>query len=74
MFFFQLFWMGGKGLCGTYLDTWVDKLEITDNPFNFEQNKHLLHVLLNGQWYNVGFSKYDETLKMLPIVDKDKKL
>jgi hypothetical protein len=75
--FFQFIWNREKGLCGTYLDTWVDKLEIADNPnhmFRFEQNKHQLCALLNGQWYNVGFSQYDETLKMLPIVDQNKKL
>ena len=69
--FFQFVWYGGQGFCGTYLDTWVDKLEIADNPnhiHRFEQNKHQLRALLDGQWYDVAFSKYDETLKMLPIV------
>lgn len=69
--FFQFVWRGGKGLCGTYLDTWVDKLEIADNPnhiHRFEQNKHQLRALLNGQWYDVGFSIYNEDLNLLPIV------
>lgn len=73
--FFQFIWNGGKGLSGTYLDTWVDKLEIADTP-NFisrlEGYKHQLRALLNGQWYDVGFSRYDETLKLLPIVEQNK--
>lgn len=75
--FFQFFWNGGKGLCGMYLDTWVDKLEITNSRFfhhDFQSCKYELHALLNGQLYNVGFSRFDEKLKMLPIVNQDKKL
>jgi uncharacterized protein (UPF0297 family) len=75
--FFQFVWRGGQGLCGTYLDTWVDKLEIANSRFfhhELQSCKHELHALLNGQWHTVGFSRNDEKLKMLPIVDQDKKL
>ena len=75
--FFQIMWSGRKGLCGTYLDTWVDKLEIANTPnymLKIEGYMHQLQALLNGQLYNVGFSRHDEKLKMLPIVDQNKKL
>lgn len=75
--FFQFVWRGGEGLCGTYLDIWVDKLEIANTSkymFKIEEYVHQLQALLNGQWYKVGFSRSDEKLKMLPIVDQNKKL
>ena len=75
--FFQLIWDGEKGLCGTYLDIWVDRLEIADAPkaiSRLEGYKHWLYALLNGLWYDVGYSKYNEALMMSPIAEQDKKL